>query len=180
MKKLLALCAFAAMLYGCASTTSGYKASRQISQKTPEKIMFFGAYKSTIVGTVTWETESHCSDIKFIMQMRKERKADNLIDILSEERCSTVGPDTRCACSYVGTALKYMPLKPEEAEEWNLALNAPKKKEPPKPEIVPVPCEAPAPVVQKAPIAEEPANSEAVEEVFDTTEENLDNYPKHR
>lgn len=177
MKKILALLAFTAMLYGCATTTSGYKASRQIGQDTPEKIMFFGAYKSTIVGTVTWESETHCSEIKFVMQMRKERKADNLIDILTEERCSTVGPDTKCSCSYVGTAMKYMPLNPEEAEQWNLALNAPKKKEEEKAEE-PVPCMAPvmAPAAAPQPQAA-PADTE---ESIDTTDEKLEDLPQHR
>lgn len=179
MKKIIALLAITALFYGCASTTSGYKASRQIEQNKPEKIMFFGAYKSVIVGTVAWESENHCSDIRFVMQMRKEHKADNLIDILSEERCSIIGPDTRCSCSYVGTALKYMPLNPAEAEEWNLALNAPKKKEPANTEETPV--FSTTPVASQAPVADtQSTNSDPTEESFDTTDENLENYPNHR
>lgn len=72
--------------------------------------------------------------------------------------------------------MKYMPLNPEEAEQWNLALNAPKKKEEKAEE--PVPCMAPvmAPAAAPQPQAA-PADTK---ESIDTTDEKLEDLPQHR
>lgn len=190
MKKALILLASTALLFGCASTsTNTFTAKRQIGQETPEKVLFFGAYKTVLAGTATWESEEECSEIKFVMQMRREGKADNLMDILMDEKCETFGPDKKCNCRYVGTALKYQPIStPEEAQAWNIALNSPSKEETkeeaePAP-VAPAPAPAPAPEPAFLPAAPaptapaEPTTQEATETF--QTQQNLEGYPEHR
>ena len=86
-----------------------------------ERFAVFGAYKTELVGSITWKDDNECNEAAFVFYVRQKKMADRLVDIVTEEICSAPSPgslDEDCSCDYSGIGLNYKQLEVEEASLW--------------------------------------------------------------
>lgn len=123
MKIFFAFLASATLITGCAIPNTTYSSARSIEVNPTEKFQVFGAYKSSIVGAVTWNDDDICNDKAFINYIRLENKAQNVIEIIMSETCIGQGQGAQCKCSYSGIGVNYTTINVEEAKAWNMAVS---------------------------------------------------------
>ena len=121
-KKIFAILALATLFTSCATSNSSYHKARSVGLNANEKFQVYGAYKSNIVGTLTWANDDHCNENAFINYVRLQNKAQNVIEIIMNETCTD--QNTKCKCSYSGIGVNYTAINAEEATVWNNAISS--------------------------------------------------------
>jgi len=122
MKKILLMLAMSLLFVGCAVQPK----TKLIESKTmKENLVVFGAYKTEIVGYVTWKDNDRCNVVSFMQNIRETQKADKVVDVIMEEHCTTGSglEAEKCTCSYSGLGLKYVAIDANEAVLWGNAMS---------------------------------------------------------
>jgi hypothetical protein len=121
MKKIALMLAMSLMFVGCAVQP---KTKLSEAKTMKENLVVLGAYKTEIVGYVSWKDNDRCNVISFMQNTRETNKADKVVDVIMEENCtmgSSYGVE-KCSCSYSGLGLKYVMLDAKEAVLWGNAM----------------------------------------------------------